>query len=293
VNKSRPVRQPADFFMSEELDYIEVVFSDIDQNQREILIANLSDAGFEAFEERQENLQAYIPRKKFDQGKLDQFLGRLPIAYTSNLIKSQNWNLLWESSFQPVLVCDRVFIRADFHEALQTAAFDIIITPKMSFGTGHHETTSMMIEAILALELKNKTVLDFGTGTGILSIFAEKLGADSILAVDCDNWSISNSIENIGTNNCRKIVLQQTDRFPEGNEFDFIFANVNKSVILDSAYKFTYGLKKNGTLVLSGLLENDLEEIMDAFAPGFGNPHSILKKNNWLCLTFILERTDR
>jgi ribosomal protein L11 methyltransferase len=209
------------------------------------------------------------------------------------LIKAENWNQQWEASFQPVLIAGNVFIRADFHDPNKNARYDIVITPKMSFGTGHHETTMMMIEAMCDLDCIGKSFLDFGTGTGVLAIFAEKLGAESVTAIDCDSWSIANAKENIARNNCKRISLIQKDNIPTGNEYDVIVSNINKNIILDSFHEFSNGLKKGGALVVSGLLDSDLDEVNHLYTSYFGNPHLTLKKNNWVCLTFIPERIDR
>jgi ribosomal protein L11 methyltransferase len=191
-----------------------------------------------------------------------------------------------------VYVGEKIMIRADFHEADKNVVHDIIITPQMSFGTGHHETTTMMIEAMCEVDCNGKTVLDFGTGTGILAIFAEKLGAEAVLAIDYDSWSISNANENISKNCCKRISLVQADRVPEGAKFDLVLSNINKNIILDSRRKFSGVLEENGVLIVSGFLDIDLEEVCSLFGSHFGKPHLILKKNNWVCLTFILERIE-
>ncbi len=275
--------------MQEEEGYIEIIFPGIDENHKEILIAWLNEAGYDGFEEQQENLIAFISQREFDKKVLDDLLKQMAIPYRLNAIKPENWNQLWESSFHPVLINNTVFIRADFHKPATEAKYDIIITPKMSFGTGHHDTTAMMIEAMCDLDFEHKVVLDFGTGTGILAILAEKLGAETVLAIDRDSWSTTNAKENIANNNCSRVVLRQNDILPGGKQFDLILSNINKNVILDFGKDFATALKKGGVLLVSGLLESDLDEIIIVFARQFGAPILIKKKNNWACLAFINE----
>src|SRR6185503_10136910 len=160
------------------MDYIKITFADLQPEQKEILIAQLADAGYEGFEEADNSLDAFISKKDFDKSLLNEISYKYQTPYTSKKIAETNWNKIWESNFEPVIVEDYVAVRADFHKPITHTNFEIVITPKMSFGTGHHATTYMMIEMMKETDLKNKTVLDFGTGTGILAILAEKGGAE-------------------------------------------------------------------------------------------------------------------
>ncbi|HEU4861999.1 MAG TPA: 50S ribosomal protein L11 methyltransferase, partial [Chitinophagaceae bacterium] len=187
------------------MDHIKITFADLQPEQKEILIAQLADAGYEGFEETDTTLDAFIGELRFDNSLLNEIAFKYQTSYTSEKIAETNWNQIWESNFQPVVVDEYVAIRADFHQPISTTKFEIVITPKMSFGTGHHATTYMMMQQMRENDFANKNVFDFGTGTGVLSILAEKLGAKKVLAIDNDSWSIDNADENIQRNNCTKI----------------------------------------------------------------------------------------
>src|SRR5258705_1561264 len=171
------------------MDYLKITFIDLQPEQKEILIAQLADAGYEGFEETENKLEAFIKDKNFDALILNEISFKYQTPYISEKIAETNWNQVWESNFEPVIVENYVAIRADFHKPIVNTKFEIVITPKMSFGTGHHATTYMMIQLMKEIDLTGKTVLDFGTGTGILAILAEKSGAKKIDAVDNDDWS--------------------------------------------------------------------------------------------------------
>ena len=169
------------------MDYIKITFTELQPEQREILIAQLADAGYEGFEERDNSLDAFINTKGFDAHILNEISFKYQTPYTKEKIAETNWNQIWESNFEPVVVDDFVAVRAGFHKPITTTKFEIIITPKMSFGTGHHATTYMMIWLMKDIDITGKSVLDFGTGTGILAILAERSGAKNILAIDNDD----------------------------------------------------------------------------------------------------------
>ena len=194
---------------------------------------------------------------------------------------------MWESNFQPVIVDQFVAIRADFHDPISQVQHEIVITPKMSFGTGHHPTTFMMVQQMNSIDFRGKTVLDFGTGTGVLAILAEQLGAEKIVAIDHDEWSISNAAENFLRNNCFRIELKNASTPATGASFDIILANINKNVILDNFSILVSQLRKGGVILLSGLLKDDEQEIVntgkDYLLVYAGNS----KRDNWLCLKFL------
>ena len=171
-------------------EYIQIEFQQITSVQSDILLAQLSSIGFEGFEEEENLLRAFIPSENFDEVLLKEITSFNNLSYTQSRIEETNWNAVWESNFDPVIVDDFVSIRADFHEPIKLVEHEIVITPKMSFGTGHHATTYMMIQQIREIDFTEKTVFDFGTGTGVLAILAEILGAEKIAAVDNDDWSI-------------------------------------------------------------------------------------------------------
>ena len=246
------------------MDYIKITFADLQPEQKEILIAQLADAGYEGFEEKENSLDAFISTKNFDTTLLNEISFKYQTAYTLEKIAETNWNQIWESNFEPVIVNEYVAVRADFHQPITTTEFEIVITPKMSFGTGHHATTYMMIELMRYVDFNQKSVLDFGTGTGILAILAEKSGAEKIYAIDNDDWSIVNAGENFKKNNCNKIALLKASDASSKSKFDIILANINKNVILESFDTLGEILKPKGVILLSGLLRSDKEEIFTA-----------------------------
>ncbi|HTE07591.1 MAG TPA: 50S ribosomal protein L11 methyltransferase, partial [Flavitalea sp.] len=239
------------------MDYTRIRFTGIQQDKRDLLIAVLSSNDFEGFEETSDGLLAYIPREQFNQKELEERLEGIHPEYTLTEIPGTNWNTLWESNFEPVVVGSFCTIRADFHQVNNITDHEIIITPKMSFGTGHHATTYMMIAQMADLDFKNKRVMDFGTGTGVLAILAEKLGASMITAIDNDEWSILNARENIAENKCARIQLTQADNAYTHKKYDIILANITRNIILDNVTAFASGLTATGTLLLSGLLPGD------------------------------------
>lgn len=232
----------------------------------DIIVALLSDTDFEMFEENENELKAFIPLVKFNEQQILSLLSEtdilIDIAYTTELIKHQNWNAVWESNYEPILVNDKVYIRAPFHSANKNIEYELLIQPKMSFGTGHHDTTKLMIEYLLSLSLKDKQVLDMGTGTGVLAILAEKMGASSTLAIDNDKNCIINSVENCLNNNCNNVAVLEGDIDNLGNvKFDVVLANINKNVILSYLEKLVTSLKPDSNLVLSGFYKADLKDI--------------------------------
>ena len=267
-------------------DHIQITFAGLQPEQQDVLIAHLAEAGFEGFEENDQELKAFIPEKKYDGALLQELAYKYQLDFSEELIPEQNWNRSWESNFQPVIVDDFVAVRADFHEPSTGVELEIIITPKMSFGTGHHATTSLMVRQMREIDFTGKTVFDFGTGTGLLAILAEKLGAKKIMAIDNDDWSIANAIENFERNSCRNIRLEKNDRLTGDEKYEVILANINKNVILENFSSLFVHLAPGGTMLLSGLLTTDEEDIL----PIADSYHLILsarmEQNNWICLRF-------
>ena len=268
------------------MDYIKITFADLQPEQKEILIAQLADAGYEGFEEKENSLDAFINKKNFDTSLLNEISFKYQTPYTLEKIAETNWNQVWESNFEPVIVGDYVAVRAGFHKPITNTKFEIVITPKMSFGTGHHATTYMMIELMKNIDFKGKSVLDFGTGTGILAILAEKSGAEKIYAIDNDDWSIANAEENFKKNNCSKIVLKKASGASSEIKFDIILANINKNVILENFKILGQLPKPNGVILLSGLLITDKGEILTAAKESDLVLKRELEKNNWIALQF-------
>lgn len=268
------------------MDYIKITFTDLQPEQKEILIAQLADAGYEGFEEKDNSLDAFINSKGFDTRILNEISFKYQTPYTKEKIAETNWNQVWESNFEPVVVDDYVAVRADFHKPITGTKFEIVITPKMSFGTGHHATTYMMIGLMKDIDLMGRSVLDFGTGTGILAILAERSGAKNILAIDNDDWSIANAEENFAKNNCSKIILRQASDTASEMKFDIILANINKNVILENLVLLTEQLNKDGQILLSGLLYDDRDEILKVASELRLKLKKELTRNNWIALQF-------
>jgi len=242
-------------------EYIQIEFNDISPEQSDLLIALLNEIGFEGFEEGNNILKAFIPKGDFNESAFAESISSVGVGFSQTIIEETNWNKVWESNFEPVIIADFVAIRADFHEPVRSVQYEIIITPKMSFGTGHHATTYMMMEQMRELDFRGKSVFDFGTGTGVLAILAEKLGAKKVIAVDNDEWSIANANENIKRNNSTSIHLQKAGSAEINEEFDIILANINKNVILDNLEFIRKQRSPGGTILLSGLLTGDEQEI--------------------------------
>jgi ribosomal protein L11 methyltransferase len=267
--------------------YKEVIISETDATKREILLAELAVLGFDGFEEDTKQLKAYIANEEFNGVALDALAEEKVFEYRVNTIQEKNWNEEWESSFSPVVVDDLVAVRAHFHAPIQGPKYEIVITPKMSFGTGHHATTWLMMKAMGSMELQGKKVLDFGTGTGVLAILAEKMGADGILAIDNDHWSIENTKENLEQNQSRKVDVRLADQIPAGETYDVVLANINKHVLLACVNDICNSLAPNGVLALSGVLSGDLQDIKAAYVPLLGEPIMVAEQNNWLAITFL------
>jgi len=268
------------------MNYIQVEIESFDQQQKEILIALLTEQGYEGFEEDAGSLKAFIGEENFNEILLKETLKG--ISFSTSIIEEKNWNEEWERNFQPIVVGNFCAIRAEFHQPIKNVEQEIIITPKMSFGTGHHATTYMMIEQMRDIDFKNKTVFDFGTGTGILAIFAEKLGASKIEAIDVDDWSIENAKENVVRNNCSKISLSLSSQIPN-EQFDIILANINRNVILNYLPQLKTSLKTKSYLLLSGLLKIDEKDIIEECNIQNLKLIKNIERNNWVSLVFINE----
>ena len=266
------------------MNYIQISIPVTDDAIREMLIARLAEYTYEGFEEQESSLQAFIPEEKFNPTELKELLAPWDLPYAQDRLGERNWNEEWEKNFQPVVVEEFCAIRASFHAPIKGVEQELVITPKMSFGTGHHATTYMMVAAMRHLDLKDKQVLDFGTGTGVLAILAERLGAAHVLGIDYDDWSIENALENVAENHCRAISIQKADTTPKGQLFDIILANINKHVILQELHAIGQQLEKEGVILLSGLLHEDFSDIeKEALKSGL-----VLKdrmaRGNWICL---------
>jgi ribosomal protein L11 methyltransferase len=269
------------------MTYVAVIFEKISAEQAQILIALLSNCGFEGFEEADTLLKAFIAEEKFNEQELIDIITPFKISYSLLFIEHQNWNAQWESSFKPVKIKDFAAVRATFHEPVNDVKHEIIITPKMSFGTGHHATTFLMMEQMSEYDFSNKKVLDFGTGTGILAILAAKMGAMAVTAIDNDDWSIINAVENIKHNLCETIVVNKADFLLLDNKYDIILANINLSVILKNMPAIAANCKIGTIVILSGFLKGDESKIKTSLLHNQLIFNSMVEKNGWLSVTAI------
>lgn len=257
----------------------------------EILIAELGEVGFESFVENEEGVEAFIQKTDWNANVLDNIYvlksGEFTISYEMQEIAQTNWNIEWEKNFNPIQVDGLVSIRAPFHENLNLK-YDIVIEPKMSFGTGHHETTHMMVQHLLDLDVAGKKVLDMGCGTGILAIFAEMKGAKLIDAIDIDNWCYQNSLENVERNNCKHIAVYEGDAsLLKNKKYDVIIANINRNILLNDMQVYTGCLDENGIILLSGFYKEDIP-VIDAEVSKYGlKLDKQIERNNWVALKYV------
>lgn len=236
---------------------------------REILIAELGNAGCESFTETDEFVEAYIPTADFSETALIKLFpmdfSYFKFSYTSEVIPDQNWNEVWEKNyFQPLVIADRCLIRAPFHTDYPQTEYEIVIEPGMAFGTGNHETTSLIIAKIFEQDLIGKTVLDMGCGTGILGILASMRGAKKIIGIDIDTWAINSSVENAAYNKVQNLemILGGAEAIPD-TKFDFIYANIQRNILLNDMPQYCKALKQGGELLMSGFYADDLESIKE------------------------------
>ncbi len=255
-----------------------------------ILLALLSMEDFEAFEETNTGLKGYLAEHK-DLAKAEELLDRLkiqlPFSYSKILQREQNWNAVWESNFQPIQIDNFCGIRAVFHPEIPEVQHEIVIQPKMSFGTGHHATTYMMIQMMEAVDFAGKSVWDFGSGTGILAILAAKMGATQLIANDIDNWAYDNALENIQTNDTPhiQVVHGGLEAVPR-HQYDIILANITLDVISPALPSLYEQLAENGALILSGFLQADIASL-SAKARTLGlRLHAQRTHSEWACLHF-------
>jgi ribosomal protein L11 methyltransferase len=261
------------------------------EEQLDILIADLADLGFESFAEEKDHLLSYIPEQAYSEEILSEntymsdqhAMGTLAIRQ----IEDQNWNAEWERSYEAVVIDERCRIRAPFHPVDNSIAFDVVIQPKMSFGTAHHETTALIISMLLQEEITGFKVLDMGCGTGVLAILSILKGAQSAVAIDLDEWAFNNTVENVALNNIRHIDVKLGDASLLGSElFHLILANINKNVLLNDMQKYAQVLRKGGRIIFSGFYTSDLNDIKTE-AEMNGLDYNLHKeKNNWVAAIF-------
>ncbi len=291
-------------------EYIQIAFDFSNQDQYELLVAELVELGFEGFNEEEleegrndgvdlsnglgvgaGHCKTFMLKDIYEtalvQNELDIIFNKYHLNYSKSVIKEENWNAIWESNFDPVRVGDFVGIRAHFHPEFEPAVtHDILITPKMSFGTGHHPTTFSVMQLMQNIEFKDKTVYDFGTGTGILALLAEKLGANKVHAVDNDDWCIENAIENIQNNASKVITVEKVASALQKDQYDIVLANVNRHIIEANMDQLTLIGQPGGILVLSGLLIEDQSDMI-ALAHSKGWIFQVAQPlNGWVSLLF-------
>ncbi len=276
------------------MNYIQTIVPIPEKNtDTEILIAQLSFIGFESFEEQVDKLIAYIPQSEFvktDLISIDYFFecensGTLIIE----LMHDKNWNEVWESNYPPVTIVNRCYVRAPFHDSKSSIDYEIVIQPKMAFGTAHHETTAMMIRLILDNDFAYKNVLDMGCGTGVLAILASMKGAEKVTAIDIDRWSYENTLENIKLNNINNVSVMEggVELALGANDFDIILANINKNILLLDMKYYANTLLEGGYIYFSGFYLSDLLDI-ETEARKYGLKFiNKLENNNWIAATFV------
>lgn len=262
----------------------------------EILIAEISQAGFDSFLENENGFEAYAEVDRFDQNRVDEIKNKYsqvkPLSFSWDRIEKKNWNEEWEKSYEPIIVDDKCVIRAEFHQIEKEYPYSITITPKMSFGTGHHQTTYLMIKAQMAMDHKDKMVMDAGCGTAILSVMASKLGAKKVEAFDIDEWSVINGKENTEVNQCHNINIRQgmISELTFEDNYDIILANINKNILLQELPQYVAYLNPDGFILLSGFYEKDIPDLM-ARAHQYQLKHiSSDVRENWASLLLQLNK---
>ncbi|MDX9845736.1 MAG: 50S ribosomal protein L11 methyltransferase [Tenuifilaceae bacterium] len=264
------------------------------QQNTEILTALLAELGFDSFTDSDSGLIAYIPTSQFNENELTLLLNNLPfdveVNYVVAHIADQNWNTKWESNFDPITVENFCRVRAPFHKPEPGYSLEIVIEPKMAFGTGHHQTTWLMIREMFSIDLMGKTILDMGCGTGILAIVAEKLGASRVTAIDNDSWAYENSMENVSANRCSRInvVLGDASSLKDEN-YDVILANINLNILLNDLPTYRKHMNTKGYLLMSGILTSDIQTISEAAKENGLSVLATKSKNDW---AFVLTQSD-
>ncbi len=269
------------------MDFVEVDIR-CQEDLKDLLTAELYQLGYESFLDTNRGFKAYQPLKNHNPEILEQLFERYALASSFKLKKlvDQNWNEIWEKTFEPIEIDDKCRIRASFHQSRSNFPHEIIIDPKMAFGTGHHETTRQVIRFQLNIDHVDKTVMDLGCGTGILSILAEQLGAREIVAVDCDPYAVNNTVDNMVLNSCFNISVKEgtVNDLAADCRFDIIYANINKNVLLSELPLYHQGLVSHGTLILSGFYTFDLPDIVNKCEALGLKLENQTAESQWACL---------
>ncbi|MBU6157594.1 MAG: 50S ribosomal protein L11 methyltransferase [Bacteroidetes bacterium] len=263
---------------------IVLTISDLSDEQREILMALLADVGYEGFEESDNELLACISEVLFDEASTKEIVSNYSSEYTIEKVAPRNWNADWEQQYRPVFIDDFAAIRAHFHEPIKSVQHEIVITPKMSFGTGHHATTRQMMLAMKEIDFSGKTVFDYGTGTGVLSILASLLGAGQIVAMDIDDWCIENTNENLERNQIDNVIVLKGEQPPKGEQYDIVLANINRHILLEQMRNMSDALPSEGILLMSGFYEEDIPMLEESANNYQLNKLAYSVQDNWVCL---------
>jgi ribosomal protein L11 methyltransferase len=255
---------------------------------KDIIISELGDIGFESFIEENNDLKAYIVSDDFNKNLLEQVARQYnQFEYQVIEIEQQNWNAQWESSFEPIEIDKFCRIRAPFHDTDPSFIHELIIEPKMSFGTGHHATTRLIISLMQKIDFQGKNVLDMGCGTGILAIMAKKLGADHVHGIDIDTWAVENTLENAERNGIKELSAEIGDAQKINQGYDIIFANINRNILVNDMTTFAKHLKPGGSIYFSGFYENDIPIITQSANKNGLTYHDKLIEDTWAALHFI------
>lgn len=275
------------------MNYLKVSFTfpQIEEYQKDLLIADLAEAEFETFEDTENGLDAFVQQSLFDEVQLKIVVDNqegLEISYQIEEIETENWNATWESNFSPLVISEDCYVRATFHEPQPQYKYEIVIDPKMSFGTGHHQTTTMMMQYILETDCADKAILDMGAGTAILGILAAKRGAKNVVAIDYDEVCYESAIENANLNGIANLTsLCGSKEVIPDTEFDIIFANINRNILLDQIHRYAEVLKAGGDIFFSGFYEEpDLQMIKDCCAENGLTYVNHKKLGDWVAAKF-------
>jgi ribosomal protein L11 methyltransferase len=276
------------------MNYIEytITIKPFSSEVSEIVVACLAEIGFESFVDTDSGLLAYVPENNHRPEEIKSVLKNVSVnsslSYTMQSIEQQNWNAIWESNFEPIFIDGKIAVVAPFHEVREAYQYKILIEPKMSFGTGHHETTSLVMSQMLEMDWESKNILDMGSGTGILAILAKMLGANSITAIDNDEWAFTNALENFEKNkiSCANVILGDAGSIP-GFVFDIIIANINRNILLRDINVYCKHLKPGGLLLLSGFYSDDNGLIVEECSKNGLTLQKVNEKNRWVSTLFI------
>jgi ribosomal protein L11 methyltransferase len=266
------------------MKYVKLCFDNVNDEQVDLISALLQDEAPLGFEQMGEQLYVYFSADGYDETKILEQLQPFSFSFTTSEIAHENWNQQWESNFEPIIINEQIGVRAAFHAPLSTCKYEIVITPKMSFGTGHHETTRMMLEYLCEVDCASKSVFDFGCGTGVLAIFAALRGATPVLGIDNDEWSVENARENADNNGGRAIQISGMSIEEVEGCYDLILANINLNILVDHCTSLKRLLSPGGTLILSGVLQSDIPALEKAFGECGLTLRSQKQKKDWVAL---------